>query len=173
MLLGLKLYRVVGMSIEYDEMANDRHQKVQAWLQDNVLIIPEPKAVTLHSFDVDWSDWSGWFRVKFDDFEFEDDLNFAIEITGRPKFYLPMFTSPLGVTASFSAIEITPKTHQAIGMALQGTFPRLKPFGRNRDTGIEITMSSSISDRISVHEAEIAKLLVVEGYTASVLIESL
>jgi len=65
-------------------------------------------------------------------------------------------------------MEITSKTHQAIGMALQETFPRLKPFGRNRETGIEITMSSSISDRISEHEANAVKRLVVVGYSVSV-----
>ena len=156
------------MSVEQDAKANDRYEKLQAWLKDNVLIIPEPKVVTLHSFNVDWSDWRGWFRVKFDEFEIEDELDFGIEITGRPRFNLPIFTSPLGVPASFASIEITSKTHQAIGMALQGTFPRLKPFGRNRETGIEITMSSSISDRISVQEANAAKLLVVEGYSVSV-----
>ena len=156
------------MSVERDEMANDRHEKLQAWLKDNVLIIPEPKVVTLHSFNVDWSEWRGWFRVKFDDFEIEDALDFGIENTGRPTFHLPIFTSPLGVPVSFASIEITSKTHQAIGMALQQTFPRLKPFGRNRETGIEITQSSSINDRISVQEANAAKLLVVEGYSVSV-----
>ena len=156
------------MSIEHDEMTDDRHEKLQPWLKDNVLIIPEPKEVTLHSFSVDWSDWRGWFKVKFDDFEIEDQLDFSIEITGRPRFQLPIFTSPHGVPASFAAMEITSKTHQAIGMALQETFPRLKPFGRNRETGIEITMSSSISDRISEHEANAVKLLVGEGYSISV-----
>lgn len=156
------------MSKERDEMANDRHEKLQAWLKDNVLIIPEPKIITLHSFSVDWSDWRGSFRVKFDDFEIENELDFGIEITGRPTFHLPIFTSPLGVPASFASIEITSKTHQAIDLALRQTFPRLKPFGRNRETGIEITMSSSISDRISEHEANEAKLLVVKGYSVSV-----
>ena len=156
------------MSKEHDEMANNRHEKLQAWLKDNVLIIPEPKVVTLHSFSVDWSNWRGWFRVKFDDFEIEDELDFGIDITGRPTFQLPIFTSPLRVPASFASIEITSKTHQALGVALQQTFPRLKPFGRNKETGIEITMSSSISDRISEHEANAAKLLVVEGYSVSV-----
>ena len=45
------------MSKESDEMANDRHEALQEWLKDHVLIIPEPKVITLHSFSVDWSDW--------------------------------------------------------------------------------------------------------------------
>lgn len=44
------------MSIDQEE--SDRRQKLEAWLKDNVLIIPEPQGVTLYCFDVDWSDWS-------------------------------------------------------------------------------------------------------------------
>jgi hypothetical protein len=107
------------MSINQEEP--DRRQELEAWLKDNVLIIPEPKAVTLYCFDVDWSDWSGEFRVKFDDFELDDSLSLRMEITGRPIFQFPIFTSPLGVAASFSSINITSNTEQAINEALRRT----------------------------------------------------
>jgi hypothetical protein len=159
------------MSINQEEP--DRRQELEAWLKDNVLIIPEPKAVTLYCFDVDWSDWSGEFRVKFDDFELDDSLSLRMEITGRPIFQFPIFTSPLGVPASFSSINITSNTEQAINEALRRTFPRLKPLGRNRGTGIEITSVSPIDARLSRREIEEAKLLVIEGYSVSVWIENL
>ena len=104
------------MSINQEEP--DRRQKLEAWLKGNVLIIPEPKAVTLYCFDVDWS---GEFRVKFDDFELDDSLSLRMEISRRPIFRFPMFTSPLGVPASFSSINITSNTEQAINEALRRT----------------------------------------------------
>jgi hypothetical protein len=152
---------------------HDRRQELEAWLKDNVLIIPEPKVVTLYYFDIDWSDWSGRFRVKFDDFELDDSLALRMENTGHPMFLFPMFTSPLGVPASFSSISITPNTVRAINEALRRTLPRLKPLGRSRDTGIEITSYSAISERLSKREIEEAKLLVVEGYSVSVSVENL
>jgi hypothetical protein len=96
-----------------------------------------------------------------------------MEMTGVPKFYYPMFTSPLGVPASYRAIEITSNTHNAISEALKRTFPKLKPLGKNKDTGIEITYQSSVEARVSREAVEETEALVVEGYSISVRLDDL
>ena len=153
-----------------EEYENNRLKEVRAWLADNVVYIPEPKEVTLFDFEVDWSNWSGKFKIRFDDFVNEDSFGLGMEMTGFPKFYFPMFTSPLGVPASYRAIEITSDTHNAISEVLRLTFPKLKPLGKNRDTGIQIMYNSPIEARLSRIEIEETELLVVKGYSVSVLL---
>ena len=156
-----------------EEHEKNRLKEVRAWLADNVVYIPEPKEVTLFDFEVNWSNWSGEFKIRFDDFVSEDSFGLGMEMTGVPKFYYPMFTSPLGVPASYAAIEITSNTHNAINEALKRTFPKLKPLGKNRDTGIQIMYNSPIEARLARHEIEETELLVVKGYSVSVLLKNL
>ena len=151
----------------------ERPKELQEWLEANVLVIPEPRAVSLYCFDVNWSEWSGKFKVKFDDVELQESLGFRVGENGRPKFDLPLFTSPLNLPASFSAIRLTETTKLAIDEGLHRSFPRLKPLGKNRETGIEITYSSPISARISIHQTEKARKLVGENYSISVRLEDL
>ena len=151
----------------------DRRQQLEEWLEENVLKIPEPEEVTLYSFEMNWRAWSGNFRVKFDDLELEDTFGLGMEITGYPKFSLPMFISPLGVPASFGAVAITPNTEKAINAGLRRTFPRFKPLGINRKTGIEIVYHSPIEMRISRREIAETKLLVGRDYSINVRVEGL
>ena len=156
-----------------EEDQQERPKELQEWLEANILVIPEPRAVSLYCFDVNWSEWSGKFRVKFNDFEFQESLSFKVGENGWPKFDLPMFTSPLNLPASFSAIRLTETTKLAIDAGLHRSFPRLKPLGRNRETGIEITYSSPISSRISNHQTEKTRKLVSEDYSIRVRLEDL
>ena len=119
-------------------------------------------------FDINWSDWSGEFKLKLDDFELEDSIRLGIGVDGRTEFHLPVFTSPLGVPASFSAIRLTEKTKLAISEGLNRTFPRLKPLGRSSETGIEIVYSTPINARLSKQRIERAKRLVVSEYFINV-----
>ena len=155
-----------------DEKDN-RQKQLGEWLQENVVEIPEPQEVTLYNFEINWSDWSGVFKVKFDDFEIEDTFDFCMEITGYPKFSVPIFGSPLGVPASFGAVVITPNTEKAINAGLRRTFPRFKPLGINRKTGIEIVYHSPVEMRISKREIAETKLLVGEKYAISIRIDEL
>ena len=155
----------------FDEEYEARRLKdLQVWLAENVIEIPEPQEVTLFDFEMNWSKWSGKFKVRFDEFECQDTFGLEMEMTGFPKFYFPMFTSPLGVPASYRAIEITSNTHNAISEALRLTFPKLKPLGKSRDTGIQIMYNSPIEARLSRNEIEETELLVVKGYSVSVLL---
>ena len=156
-----------------EEYEANRLKELKLWLAENVIDIPAPQEVTLFDFEINWSKWSGDFKVRFDEFECQDTFGLAMEMTGFPKFYFPMFTSPLGVPASYRAIEITSKTHKAISEALRLTFPRLKPLGRNRVTGIEITYQSPVEARLSKEAIEETRTLVVEDYSVSVRLDDL
>ena len=156
-----------------EEYEARRLKELQVWLAENATEIPEPQEVTLFDFEMNWSKWSGKFKVRFDEFECQDTFGLEMEMTGFPKFYFPMFTSPLGVPASYRAIEITSNTHNAISEALRLTFPKLKPLGKSRDTGIQIMYNSPIEARLSRNKIEETELLVVKGYSISVLLLNL
>lgn len=143
-------------------------QHVQEWLKDNVLVVPEPSEVTLHHFLVNWADWSGKFSVTFDNLMFKEPLTFGAGTNGYVGFSLPAFTSPLGAPASFAMLKITDETSQAIQTALRSMFPRLKPLGRNRETGIEITYSSPLEARISAEDVRATKKRVPIGFSVTV-----
>ena len=167
----LVVWRRNQTKMSTDKEKHKRQPDLEEWLEENIVKIPEPQKVTLYNFEIDWSDWSGVFRVKFDDFEVEDTFGFGMEVTGYPKFSLPIFGSPLGVPASFGAIEMTPNTGKAINEGLRKTFPRFKPLGINRKTGIEIVYYSPIEMRISKPEIAETKLLVGKTYSVSVRIK--
>lgn len=142
-----------------------RHlEAVRAWLDENTVTIPEPDTVTLCDFRVDWSEWSGSFRIKFDDAFHKDRFRFSEDGTGKVRFSLPMFVSPLGAPASYPAIEISERTRKAIHQALDSTFPKITPHGRNRETGIETTIFTPVSDRLTSEELKRVKSLVSSEY---------
>jgi hypothetical protein len=62
----------------------------------------------------------------------------------------PMFHSPLGAPASFAAIELSPRVEAAVLAGLRALVPPLKPFGTDTETGEEITMASSLRQRLYV-----------------------
>ena len=154
------------MTDEQDEKS--RHEQLQVWLEDNVLVVPEPIDVTLNNFIVDWANWTGTFSVTFDNLVFKEPLTFGVGSNGYVGFSLPAFTSPLGVPASFSAIKITENTQRAIHTALRSTFPRLKPLGRYMGTGTEITYSSPLEARITAEDVRQTRKLVSKDFSVTV-----
>ena len=157
------------MTFEFDEAyEEERFKRLQIWLKENVVVIPEPQEVTLFDFEISWESWRGSFQVKFDDEIYADRLEFSIGITGYPHYTVPSFTSPLGVPASYAAMEMTASTRDAITRALKKTLPKFKPLGRNRETGLEITYQTPMSSRISVSAIEEAKQRITEIYSITI-----
>ena len=157
------------MTFEFDETyEEERFKRLQIWLKENVVVIPEPQEVTLFDFEISWESWRGSFQVKFDDEIYADRLEFSIGITGFPHYTVPSFTSPLGVPASYAAMEMTASTRDAITRALKKTLPKFKPLGRNRETGLEITYQTPMSSRISVSAIEEAKQRITEIYSITI-----
>ena len=140
-------------------------EAVWAWLDENTVTVPEPNTVTLYDFRVDWSSWSGSFRIKFDDVLHEDRFQFSDNGTGKVRFSLPMFVSPLGAPASYPALEISKRTREAIQRALDTTFPKITPHGRNRKTGIETTVRTPINGRLTSDELRKVKKLVSSQFS--------
>ena len=151
-----------------DQSLKKKVEEVRQWLSDNVTVIPEPKEITLNRFDCNWKDWNGSFRVSFDNFTLLRNFQYGIDLTGYTIFSGPVFVSPLGAPASYSAVEMTDNTSKAILEALKLTFPKLKPCGKNRETGLEITYHSPITDRISSKELNKAIKLVNKRYSITV-----
>ena len=146
----------------------EKIEEVRQWLSDNVTVIPEPKEITLNRFDCNWEHWDGSFRVSFDNFTLLRNFQYGLDLTGYTVFSEPGFTSPLGAPATYSAVKMTDKTSKAILEGLKLTFPKAKPCGINRDTGIEITYHSPLSDRISSEELSKAIKRVNKSYSITV-----
>lgn len=156
------------MTFEFDKAYEEERLKLlQIWLKENVVVIPEPQEVTLFDFEISWESWRGSFQVKFDDQIYADRLEFSIGITGYPHYTVPSFTSPLGVPASYAAIEMTASTRDAITRALKKTLPKFKPLGRNKETRIEIAYQTTMSSRISDSAIKEAEKTITENYSIS------
>ena len=157
------------MTFEFDETyEEERFKRLQIWLKENVVVIPEPQAVTLFDFEISWESWRGSFKVKFDDEIYAERLEFSIGITGYPHYTVPSFTSPLGVPASYAAMEMTASTRDAITRALNKTLPKFKPLGRNRETGIEITYQTPMSNRIDISAIRDTKETITKHYSITI-----
>lgn len=135
-----------------DDDSKEHIQQVRQWLEENVQLYFTPKKVTLHSFEVDWDELSGSFRVLLDDNDLPHRFSFEIDTSGKAEFFLPMFHSPLGAPASYGAINLSESTSKAILEGLREAIPKVRGCGRNRETGLEITNCTPINDRVIDHE---------------------
>ena len=151
-----------------DELES-RFGRLKDWLEENVQIYLEPELVRLYDFAVNWEDFSGEFRVAFDSVVLSEKLRFSLEASGKTTFNLPMFHSPLGVPASYSAIEITAKTQKAILEGLRETVPRVKGAGLDRETGKSVSFHTPPAERIDPAVLRNAKATVTGSY--SIIVE--
>ena len=103
-----------------------RRSELKKWLQENVARYTVTSTATLFGFDVDWSTFTGTFRIKFDERICSEQFHFAIGTTGRAECYFPMFHSPLGVPASYPAVEVSDEVYEAIVEGLNSVLPALK-----------------------------------------------
>ena len=139
-------------------------EEVHAWLRENVLKYKNVSAVTLFCFEIPESkrqgEYSGRFKVKFDQTECPRDFTFSIgdDAVGKPHFYYPIFHSPLGSPASYGAVEMPKAADEAIRKALNTIFPSVKPLGLDSQTGQVITMLTKHIDRVRDHDAMNAAL---------------
>ena len=139
----------------------DHIQEVQEWLDKNVRLYSNPNKLRLHSFTFDQLNDEGNFCVNFDD---EDAETFSFRLGGSDgytKIYTPAYHYPLGAPASYQAIELTDKTRRLIEEAVRQIFPRIRPFGRNRETGKHTDQQTPVEDRIidaAKHQKTIAAI---------------
>ena len=146
-----------------------RHiEEVRAWLDENVQVFTEPQSVTLSDFVVDWNEFIGDFRVFLDSVELPAKLRFGLNASGKTDFYLPMFHSPLGAPASYAAIELTPKTLEAIKQGLHKTIPHVLGSGINKETGLKVEAQTPPQLRLSAETLKSAMVRIVENYTVTI-----
>ena len=149
-------------------------ERVKEWLDENVQVFPEPKSVTLSDFTVSWrkDDFSGSFRVSIDEVTIKGRFDYHLQASGKTTFNPPIFHSPLGAPASYSAVELTDKTDRAILKGLHDTFPRLEGLGWDRSTGNEITLFTPLDERVETTALENAKKTVTKDYSVTINIET-
>ena len=122
--------------------------EVREWLKKNVLHYDVDESIKLFDFDVDWELFSGSFQMQFDDEICPHRGCFSVGSNGKICFYLPMFHSPLGAPASYSAIHISSSVEEKISDSLASLLPPLMPLGLSRQSGVHITTSTPFCDRI-------------------------
>lgn len=122
--------------------------QVSAWLSENVVSYPTPAAVTLSDIQMNWRDLSGSFLLSLDAMELPDRFVFSLDGTGWLKFFMPMFTSPLGAPASYAAIKFTEETRVAMEEGLRILMPKLAGFGLHRVTGEWVHQSTQWQMRV-------------------------
>lgn len=122
--------------------------QVSAWLDENVIRYPLPLAVTLGDMQMNWEGLSGSFVLSLDGKAVPDRFCFSLDGTGWLKFFLPMFTSPLGAPASYAAVELTEETQVAMQEGLRVLMPKLAGFGLHPVTGEWVHQSTPWRARV-------------------------
>jgi hypothetical protein len=126
----------------------NRLAEVEYWLAENVRVITQANELALSDFTYDRS--SGQFSVSVDGEVLEDRWHFSLNnADGWVTICPPMFGSPLGVPASYAAVELSHEIDAALRVKMREIFPRIAPLGLNRKTGVELTnWNSTVADRI-------------------------
>ena len=124
--------------------------RVENWLVENVRVITQANELTLSDFTYNCKSYNGQFSISVDGEALEGRWRFNLEnADGWPSVAPPMFVSPLGAPASYAAIELSDEIDAALRAKMREIFPRIAPLGRNRKTGVEITMgNSTVANRI-------------------------
>jgi hypothetical protein len=102
---------------------------IAEWIHENVRSYPEPAAITLSNFEVDWKDLTGSFRLSLDNELLDKRFGFAPDSEGSPVFSTPLIHSPLTYPSTMSTVNLTEGTRDAINNALQRSVPRVKSLG--------------------------------------------
>jgi hypothetical protein len=92
--------------------------------------------------------YAGEFSVQFDSEPTAERYRFYADGAGQIQFTPPLHHSPLGVPATYSAVETSEAVDAAILRALRFAIPALKPYGLDPETGALITTSTPLSKRL-------------------------
>jgi hypothetical protein len=123
--------------------------ELREWLKKRVRTYATPRRVTLSGFRVNASEYEGSFNITLDNEKVPRRFTFSLQSNGKPELGFPIFTSPLGVPASFSAVQLSEETVAAVESLLRVILPPMKGLGLDRETGQEITnISHCIAQRI-------------------------
>lgn len=143
--------------------------QVKDCLKEHVIQYPTPEKITLSDFQIDWLKIDGSFVLEFDGIRISDRFKLTLGDTGRLRFYMPMFHSPLGAPASYAAQEFTDETHNAIDDGLRLLIPKFSGFGLHPMTREFIHQSTPLQERVLDPEGfEISKRLLSLAFSVTV-----
>lgn len=157
-----------------NESFQERVAQVRAWLKENVIAPDTPSQISISDVEFDWRTMSGSFSLALDGKKLEDRFYVGIEITGRVKYGPPMFHSPLGVPASYAAVELDEKTDAAVQEALESIFPRVRAYGWHKDIDVIIDAMTPFEERVvdKVEFEKGRKIIEAGDLTVSRLVDS-
>ena len=127
---------------------NEKIEKLRNWLRGHVVSPSTPKVVVLSNIDFDWKELSGSFNVTLDNLRLISGFRFSVDISGKYQISPPMYVSPMGVPASYPSIELTEETTNEITKLINDFFPKVKPLGIDKETGVFIDRNVPMSDRV-------------------------
>ena len=127
---------------------NEKIEKLRNWLRGHVVSPSTPKVVVLSNIDFDWKELSGSFNLTLDNLRLISGFRFSVDISGKYQISPPLYVSPMGVPASYPSIELTEETTNEITKLINDFFPKVKPLGIDKETGVFIDRNVPMSDRV-------------------------
>jgi hypothetical protein len=139
--------QLIGEVVEYDH----NHPLVD-WvrnrlMQSDIKVIPQPRAVTVRKFEINWKDGKGTFTVALNGVELDQRFSCTIEGDGWLHCWHPHLQAPIGLHPDYPCYIFTDATELAIASAVRKVFPRLKPWGIDRSSGSILNALSSLDQR--------------------------
>ncbi len=144
-----------------EKSLRDHVAEVHRWVDANKRVYSDIKTIKLMRVQIDRSDFSGSAELILDDRMPPESLRLSLGGDGWLTYSLPMFHSPLGAPASYTAVVLNEAASRAVACAVRGLLPRVLPFGLHPITKDWITQSSPLSQRVVSHvdfEAAFARL---------------
>lgn len=127
---------------------SERLEKLHTFLRGNVVSPSTPKVIVLSQFEFDPNEFKGSFTLKLDSDVMKERFSFRVEIDGKYEITPPFHISPMGVPGSYPKIDLTEDTNERIEKLLNQFFPKIKPLGLDKSSGVMIDRDTSIKDRV-------------------------
>jgi hypothetical protein len=154
---------------------NEKIEKIHNFLRENAVSPATPKIITLSDFEFNFKEFKGSFTLKLDSDVMKERFDFGVEIDGSYGISPPFHISPLGVPASYPAIELTEETSERIEKLINDFFPKVKPFGIDKISGEMIDRNTPIKNRaVDVEEVfEVINKLATKGFSLRLVLNNL
>lgn len=123
-------------------------EEVQQWVNANKRVYFDVRTVTVRAVHIEKSVFSGRAELILDDRMPPEELSISLGGDGWLTYSLPMFHSPLGAPASYSAVALPEAASRAVTSAVRSLLPRILPFGLHPITKEWITQLTPLSQRV-------------------------
>ncbi len=145
----VKQEKEIEMEIDENSKREDSETRVKRWLEENVTVIGDVKSVVLSKFTWNPDFYQGHFYVAFDGVEYPESFFFSLGGSdGHTNLSIPNFQPPGGIPAVFEAINMPENVARAIEEEIRILFPRISPYGLNRETNKETVAGTPIRERL-------------------------